>query len=106
MRPAGGTGVGVLQTAADEDILSIGVCSNQITPARSAKVLTFDDQDAVDNAVYDADVPHGAPGHGKSFNVMGGGEQRRGRLAEATVIDIQALITAEMASRCRRSLRH
>lgn len=48
---AGGTGVGVLQTAADEDILSIGVDSNQ-NYLHSGKVLTSMLK-RVDVAVYD-----------------------------------------------------
>ncbi|WP_158968668.1 BMP family lipoprotein [Chachezhania sediminis] len=48
---AGGTGVGVLQTAADEDILSIGVDSNQ-NYLHPGKVLTSMTK-RVDNAVYD-----------------------------------------------------
>ena len=49
---AGGTGVGVLQTAADEDILSVGVDSNQ-NYMHPGKVLTSMLK-RVDNAVYDA----------------------------------------------------
>src|SRR5690606_16327504 len=49
---AGGTGVGVLQTAADEDILSIGVDSNQ-NYLHPGQVLTSVLK-RVDNAVYDA----------------------------------------------------
>jgi len=49
---AGGTGVGVLQTAADEGILSIGVDSNQ-NYLHSGKVLTSMVK-RVDNAVYEA----------------------------------------------------
>ncbi|KHA51507.1 MAG: BMP family lipoprotein [Sulfitobacter geojensis] len=49
---AGGTGVGVLQTAADEGILSIGVDSNQ-NHLHSGKVLTSMLK-RVDNAVFDA----------------------------------------------------
>ncbi len=49
---AGGTGVGVLQTAADEGILSIGVDSNQ-NYLHSGKVLTSMLK-RVDNAVFDA----------------------------------------------------
>ncbi|MGB0798593.1 MAG: BMP family lipoprotein [Planktomarina sp.] len=49
---AGGTGVGVLQTAADENILSIGVDSNQ-NYLHSGKVLTSMLK-RVDNAVYEA----------------------------------------------------
>lgn len=49
---AGGTGVGVLQTAADQDILSIGVDANQ-NYMHPGKVLTSMLK-RVDNAVYDA----------------------------------------------------
>ncbi|WP_137699702.1 BMP family lipoprotein [Marimonas lutisalis] len=49
---AGGTGVGVLQTAADENILSIGVDSNQ-NYMHPGKVLTSM-MKRVDNAVYEA----------------------------------------------------
>jgi len=49
---AGGTGVGVLQTAADENILSIGVDSNQ-NYLHPGQVLTSMVK-RVDNAVYDA----------------------------------------------------
>ena len=49
---AGGTGVGVLQTAADEGILSIGVDANQ-NYLHSGKVLTSMLK-RVDNAVYEA----------------------------------------------------
>ncbi len=49
---AGGTGVGVLQTAADEDVLSIGVDSNQ-NHLHPGKVLTSMLK-RVDVAVYDA----------------------------------------------------
>jgi basic membrane protein A len=48
---AGGTGVGVLQAAADEDILSIGVDSNQ-NYLHPGKVLTSMLK-RVDNAVYE-----------------------------------------------------
>lgn len=49
---AGGTGVGVLQTAADEDILAIGVDSNQ-NGMFPGSILTSMVK-RVDNAVYDA----------------------------------------------------
>lgn len=64
---AGGTGVGVLQTAADEDILSIGVDSNQ-NYMHPGKVLTSMTK-RVDNAVYQAFSD--GPGMEKGFNVMG-----------------------------------
>ena len=49
---AGGTGVGVLQTAADEGILSVGVDSNQ-NHLHPGKILTSMVK-RVDNAVYEA----------------------------------------------------
>lgn len=64
---AGGTGVGVLQTAADEGILSIGVDSNQ-NHLHPGKVLTSMLK-RVDNAVYQA--MSDGPGMEKGFNVMG-----------------------------------
>ncbi len=64
---AGGTGVGVLQTAADEGILSIGVDSNQ-NYLHPGKVLTSM-MKRVDNAVYDA-LTAGADLE-TGFNVMG-----------------------------------
>jgi len=64
---AGGTGVGVLQTAADEGILSIGVDSNQ-NYMHPGKVLTSMLK-RVDNAVYQAMAD--GPGMEKGFNVMG-----------------------------------
>ena len=64
---AGGTGVGVLQTAADEGILSIGVDANQ-NYLHPGQVLTSMLK-RVDNAVYEAmsESDMIAPG----FNVMG-----------------------------------
>ena len=64
---AGGTGVGVLQTAADEDILSIGVDSNQnfLHPGKALTSMLK----RVDNAVYQAMTD--GPGMEKGFNVMG-----------------------------------
>ena len=64
---AGGTGVGVLQTAADNDILSIGVDSNQ-NYLHPGEVLTSMLK-RVDNAVYDAMSAGEAVETG--FNVMG-----------------------------------
>ncbi|MEL7261119.1 MAG: BMP family ABC transporter substrate-binding protein, partial [Pseudomonadota bacterium] len=64
---AGGTGVGVLQTAADEDILSIGVDSNQ-NYLHPGKVLTSM-MKRVDNAVFQA-FTDGADME-TGFNVMG-----------------------------------
>lgn len=64
---AGGTGVGVLQTAADEGILSIGVDSNQ-NYLHSGKVLTSM-MKRVDNAVYEAFTQ--GENLETGFNVMG-----------------------------------
>ena len=64
---AGGTGVGVLQTAADEGILSIGVDSNQ-NYLHPGKVLTSM-MKRVDNAVFDAFSD--GPGLETGFQVMG-----------------------------------
>ncbi|NCO87238.1 MAG: BMP family ABC transporter substrate-binding protein [Rhodobacterales bacterium] len=64
---AGGTGVGVLQTAADKDILSIGVDSNQ-NYLHPGEVLTSMLK-RVDNAVYDAFTAGDMVETG--FNVMG-----------------------------------
>ncbi|MDE4132860.1 BMP family ABC transporter substrate-binding protein [Phaeobacter sp. QD34_3] len=64
---AGGTGVGVLQTAADEDILSIGVDSNQ-NHLHPGKVLTSM-MKRVDNAVYSAFTD--GPDMETGFSVMG-----------------------------------
>ena len=63
---AGGTGVGVLQTAADEGILSIGVDANQ-NHLHPGKVLTSM-MKRVDSAVYDA-MSDGADME-TGFNVM------------------------------------
>ncbi|SDX15519.1 BMP family lipoprotein [Litoreibacter albidus] len=64
---AGGTGIGVLQTAADEGILSIGVDSNQ-NHLHPGKVLTSM-MKRVDNAVYNA--MKDGPGLETGFSVMG-----------------------------------
>ncbi|PTX57134.1 nucleoside-binding protein [Litoreibacter ponti] len=64
---AGGTGLGVLQTAADEGILSIGVDSNQ-NYLHPGKVLTSMLK-RVDNAVYQA--MKDGPDMETGFNVMG-----------------------------------
>ncbi|MCH2167651.1 MAG: BMP family ABC transporter substrate-binding protein [Oceanicola sp.] len=64
---AGGTGVGVLQTAADENILSIGVDSNQ-NYLHPGQVLTSMLK-RVDNAVYNAFTD--GPGLETGFRVMG-----------------------------------
>jgi len=86
---AGGTGVGVLQTAADNGILSIGVDSNQ-NYMHPGQVLTSMLK-RVDNAVYDAfmagtDLETG-------FNVMGVGN---GGIGYALDEYNAELITAEM----------
>lgn len=64
---AGGTGLGVLQTAADEGILSIGVDSNQ-NYLHPGKVLTSM-MKRVDTAVFNAMTD--GPGLETGFNVMG-----------------------------------
>jgi basic membrane protein A len=86
---AGGTGVGVLQTAADEGILSIGVDSNQ-NYMHPGKVLTSM-MKRVDNAVYEA-FKEGVdlkPG----FNVMGLANDGVGYAMDE---NNAALVTAEM----------
>ena len=65
---AGGTGVGVLQAAADADILSIGVDSNQ-NHLHPGKVLTSMLK-RVDNAVYDV-FSSGVDGFEPGVHVMG-----------------------------------
>ena len=86
---AGGTGVGVLQTAADEGILSIGVDSNQ-NYLHPGKVLTSM-MKRVDNAVYQAmkDGPEMETG----FNVMG---IANGGIGYAMDDNNASLVTAEM----------
>ncbi|MEP2030849.1 MAG: BMP family ABC transporter substrate-binding protein [Paracoccaceae bacterium] len=65
---AGGTGVGVLQTAADENILSIGVDSNQ-NPLHPGKVLTSMLK-RVDVAVYNIlKAGDGAKGGFQAFSL-------------------------------------
>jgi basic membrane protein A len=64
---AGGTGVGVLQTAADSNILSIGVDANQ-NYLHPGQVLTSMLK-RVDNAVYEAMLA--GPDVETGFNVMG-----------------------------------
>ncbi|SMX39113.1 BMP family lipoprotein [Octadecabacter ascidiaceicola] len=64
---AGGTGIGVLQTAADEGILSIGVDANQ-NYLHPGQVLTSMLK-RVDNAVYESFVA--GEGVEVGFNVMG-----------------------------------
>ncbi len=86
---AGGTGVGVLQTAADEGILSIGVDKNQ-NYLHPGKVLTSMLK-RVDNAVYQAmkDGPEMETG----FNVMG---IANGGIGYAMDDNNASLVTAEM----------
>ncbi|MEX0368660.1 MAG: BMP family protein [Ruegeria sp.] len=86
---AGGTGVGVLQTAADEDILSIGVDSNQ-NYLHSGKVLTTM-MKRVDNAVYQAFTD--GPGMETGFNVMG---LANGGVGYALDEHNESLVSAEM----------
>ena len=86
---AGGTGVGVLQTAADEGILSIGVDSNQ-NHLHPGKVLTSM-MKRVDNAVFQAfsDGPDLQTG----FSVMG---LSNGGVGFAVDENNASLITDEM----------
>jgi basic membrane protein A len=86
---AGGTGVGVLQTAADENILSIGVDSNQ-NYMHPGKVLTSMLK-RVDNAVHDA-FTQGA-NLKSGFNVMG---LANGGVGYALDENNAALVSAEM----------
>ena len=88
---AGGTGVGVLQTAADENILSIGVDANQ-NYLHSGQVLTSMLK-RVDNAVYDAMTAGDALEAG--FNVM---DLSNGGVGYAVDEHNEALITAEMTA--------
>jgi basic membrane protein A len=92
---AGGTGVGVLQTAADEGILSIGVDSNQ-NYMHPGKVLTSM-MKRVDNAVYDAFTAGNALETG--FNVMGlsNGYALDDNNASLVSADMQAAVDAAAA---------
>jgi basic membrane protein A len=96
---AGGTGVGVLQTAADEGILSIGVDSNQ-NYLHSGKVLTSMVK-RVDNAVYEAfeagtDVETGIIVMGLANGGVGYAmDEHNAALVSA---DMQASVDAAMAS--------
>ena len=88
---AGGTGIGVLQTAADQGILSIGVDSNQ-NYLQPGKVLTSMVK-RVDNAVYDAfesgtDIETG-------INVMGVNNEGVGIAVDE---HNEALVTDEMTA--------
>ena len=96
---AGGTGVGVLQTAADNDMLSIGVDSNQ-NYLHPGKVLTSM-MKRVDNAVFDAFTAGDALEPG--FNVMdlsnaGVGYAMDDNNAALITEDMQAALTAAEAS--------
>ncbi len=86
---AGGTGVGVLQTAADEGILSIGVDSNQ-NYLHPGKVLTSMLK-RVDNAVHKAFTD--GPGLETGFNVMG---LANGGVGYAMDENNASLVSAEM----------
>ena len=86
---AGGTGVGVLQTAADEDILSIGVDSNQ-NYLHPGKVLTSM-MKRVDNAVFQAFTD--GPDMETGFNVMG---LANGGVGYALDDNNASLVSAEM----------
>jgi basic membrane protein A and related proteins len=86
---AGGTGVGVLQTAADSNILSIGVDANQ-NFLHPGQVLTSMLK-RVDNAVYDAFTQGTELETG--FNVMGIANEGVGYALDEFNAD---LITAEM----------
>lgn len=95
---AGGTGVGVLQTAADEDILSIGVDANQ-NYLHPGEVLTSMLK-RVDNAVYEAFTQGEALETG--FNVMGVSNEGVGYAldefnADLVSADMQAAVDAAAA---------
>ena len=87
---AGGTGVGVLQTAADEDILSIGVDSNQ-NYLHSGKVLTSMLK-RVDVAVYDS-MKAGEGMETGGFTILGLAEEGVGVALDE---HNDALVTDEM----------
>ena len=87
---AGGTGVGVLQTAADENILSIGVDSNQ-NHLHSGKVLTSM-MKRVDVAVYDT-MKSGADTATGGFTTLGLAEEGVGYALDE---HNAALVSAEM----------
>ncbi len=88
---AGATGVGVLQTAADSDILSIGVDANQ-NYLHPGEVLTSMIK-RVDNAVYDAMSAGEAVETG--VQVMGVGNEGVGYAVDEHNAE---LITPEMAA--------
>ena len=89
---AGGTGVGVLQTAADSNILSIGVDANQ-NYMHPGQVLTSM-MKRVDNAVYEAFTAGADVATG--INVMGVANQGVGYALDEFN---QPLITADMQAR-------
>ena len=96
---AGGTGVGVLQTAADEGILSIGVDANQ-NYLHPGQVLTSMLK-RVDNAVYEAMLAGEEVETG--FNVMGIANGGVGYAldefnAELVSADMQAAVDAAAAA--------
>ncbi|MFQ1699527.1 BMP family protein [Loktanella agnita] len=88
---AGGTGVGVLQTAADEDILSIGVDANQ-NYLHPGQVLTSMLK-RVDNAVYEAMIAGEELETG--FNVMSVGNRGVGFAMDA---NNEPIVSYEMLS--------
>ena len=88
---AGGTGFGVLQTAADAGILGIGVDSNQ-NGLHPGKVLTSMLK-RVDNAVYEAFMDYKNDAWSTGFRVLGLAE---GGVDWALDENNQALITDEM----------
>ncbi|NNE89000.1 MAG: BMP family ABC transporter substrate-binding protein [Silicimonas sp.] len=87
---AGGTGVGVLQAAADADVLSIGVDSNQ-NHLHPGKVLTSMLK-RVDNAVYDV-FNAGVDGFEAGVTVMGLDNDGVGYAVDE---NNEALISADM----------
>jgi basic membrane protein A len=87
---AGGTGVGVLQAAADADVLSIGVDSNQ-NHLHPGKVLTSMLK-RVDNAVYDV-FNAGTDGFESGVAVMGLDNDGVGYAVDE---NNEALISADM----------
>ncbi len=96
---AGGTGVGVLQAAADEGILSIGVDSNQ-NYLHPGQVLTSMLK-RVDKAVYDAfkEGEDLAPG----INVLGLASPKASATRWTTTT--RALVTPEMEAAVERGRR-
>jgi basic membrane protein A len=91
---AGGTGIGVLQAAADEDILSIGVDSNQ-NYLHPGEVLTSMVK-RVDNAVYDTFTEAMEGEVSAGINVLGLENEGVGYAVDE---NNESLITAEMRER-------